>query len=228
MPQTPADSAVSTFDGFPTHQWAKWLAECRSSFGVAPRLFDRDTERWLLVNPPWVTKFRFGDPLAKLVQNKTLRNLFRNGVVAWGHIVQANIELFDAAPSRDSYTYDRPGELLFALNSKTGTPSNLERIAGELAGIKTAPNLDGERQQWADYLNEETTRVVGRRVPQHLSRSPEFYVSTTLFRRSHLPNGVLCQPILPIVFASNPPFFAMPLPHTFWPRSLLNWWSTRG
>ncbi len=226
MSLTPSNSANTTFDSFPLLQWEQWLADCRSSFGNPPRIFDRDTERFLLVDPPWITKLRFGDPLAKLVQNNTLRNLFRKGVVVWGHIIQANIELFDPAPSRDSYTYDRPGELVFFRHSAKSVPRDLERIASRLAALKTAENLSTELQQWADYLNAETTRVVGRCVPQHLSASTECFVSTTLFRRSHLPDGVLCQPILPIVIASGAPFFVMPLPHTFWPRSLLNWWST--
>lgn len=228
MSLTPSNSADSSFDSIPLRQWEQWLAECRSSFGSPPRIFDRDTERFLLVDPPWITKLHFRDPLAKLVQNNTLRNLFRSGVVVWGHIIQANIELFDPAPSRDSYTYDRPGELVFFHHSANSMPRDLERVATELAGLKTAPNLSFELQQWADYLNAETTRVVGRCVPQHLSASAECYVSTTLFRRSHLPHGVLSQPLLPIVLASGQPFFAMPLPHTFWPTTLLNWWLTGG
>ncbi|TWT66601.1 hypothetical protein CA85_26980 [Allorhodopirellula solitaria] len=197
-------------------------------FGNSPRVFDRETERFLLVDPPWVTKLRFGDPLAKLVQNSTLRSLFRTGVVVWGHIVQANNELFEPAPSRESYTYDRPGELLFSRQSTSSSPAKLEWIASELAGLRSTPNLGSELQSWADYLDAETTRVVGRCVPMDLAGSRDSYVSTSLFRRAHLPDGVLRQPLMPVVVASKSPFFAMPLPHPYWPKSLLDWWSTGG
>ena len=217
------------FDGMPLTQWHRWLMECRSKFGDSPRDFDPSTEQMLLVNPPWVTKLRFGDALAKLVQNSTLRRLFRTGDVVWGHIIQANVELFSPAPSVDSYTYDRPGELVFSLGTRgAATPEQLEHVASELGGLKCVDELDDELQSWADYLNAETVRVVGRQVPARISDSAACFVSTTLFRRSHLPEGVLHQPLLPIVVAPQQPYFAMPLPQAFWPRSLVDWWLRGG
>ncbi len=205
------------------------MSECRAALGNAPRVFDRETERFLLVNPPWITKLHFGDALAKLVQNSTLRNIFRNGHVVWAHIIQANMELYSPAPPDDSYTYDRPGELVFSPGvSRFVAPSVLEDVASELAGLKYAPNIGADLQPWADYLNAEMTRVAGWQVPDRLSRSSTCFVSTTLFRRRHLPDGVLRQPILPIVVAPKQPYFAMPLPKTYWPTSLLKWWSHNG
>jgi hypothetical protein len=217
------------FDGVPLPHWQQRLIDCRAAFGKAPRNFDAASERFLLVNPPWVTKLRFGDALAQLVQNKTLRKLFRTGDVVWGHIIQANVELFAPAPSVASYTYDRPGEIVFSPEPDVVvTPQQLEHVASELAGLKYAEDLDPELQSWADYLNAETTRVVGKQVPDRFSPSTSCFASTTLFRRSHLPEGVLCQPLLPIIVASRQPYFAMPLPQTFWPTSLLDWWKTGG
>ena len=108
------------------------------------------------------------------------------------------------------------------------TPDHLEHVASELAGLKYVDELDDELQPWACYLNAETTRVVGRQVPARISDSAAYFVSTTLFRRSHLPEGVLLQPLMPIVVASQQPYFAMSLPQAFWPRSLVDWWSQGG
>ena len=222
MPASPDHPA---FDGIPLYQWHQWLIECRSNFGVAPRNFDTHVERMLLVNPPWITKLRFGDALAKLVQNTTLRRLFRTGRIVWGHVIQANDELFTPAPSMDSYTYDRAGEIVFSLEDRViVTPGHLEHVASELSGLKDVDDLDGELQSWADYLNAETTRVAGWQVPTRLSPCTLCFVSTTLFRRSHLPDGILCQPLLPIVVVTEQPHFAMPLPQLYWPESLLEWW----
>ncbi|QDV25778.1 hypothetical protein [Aureliella helgolandensis] len=214
------------FDEIPTRQWDRWLKECRVTFGESPRYFDAATEQMLLVNPPWVTKLRWGDALAKLVQNRTLRRLFSKGKIVWGHVIQANDELYLPAPSVDSYTYDRAGELVFSLDdSVEPPPSQLERVAVALAGLRYASELDSELQPWADYLDAETTRVVGKQVPDRIAPCGTFFVSTTLFRRSHLPNGVLCQSLLPIVVEAQQPHFTMPLPHAYWPTSLLEWWS---
>lgn len=216
----------STFDEIPMPQWDRWLAECRHKFGVTPREFDVATERMLLVNPPWVTKLRFGDALAKLIQNTSLRGLFRTGNLVWGHVIQANVDLFAPAPTDDSYTYDCPGELVFSMDSlAVATPRLLESVASELAGLRDDIDLDGELQPWADYLNSETTRVVGKQVPNRLSSATSCFVSTTLFRRGHLPQGVLCRSLFPVVVASQQPYFAMPLPQPYWPTSLLEWWS---
>jgi len=218
-----------TFAGLPMSQWDRWLAECRAKFGDSPRNFDAATERMLLVNPPWVTKLRLGDVLAKLVQNNTLRRLFRDGDIVWGHVIQANLELFEPAPSIDSYTYDRPGEIVFSLDDPAvATPSLLEQVASYLAALKYVGGLDIELQPWAEYLNAETIRVVGKQVPAKISPAAKCFVSTTLFRRSHLPDGILCQSLLPIVVVTEQPHFAMPLPKIYWPTSLLEWWSDGG
>ncbi|GEM_PF-1347705 len=214
------------FDGISRTQWDSWLTECRDQFYEAPRDFGIAVERMLLVNPPWITRLRFGDALARLVQNRTLRQLFRTGHIVWGHVIQANDELFTPAPSTDSYTYDRAGEIVFVPDAgEVVTPSILAAVAGGLVELRFASEVDTELEPWADYLNAETTRVVGWRVPGRLSPSADCFVSTTLFRRDHLPEGVLCRSLLPVVVAAQPPYFAMPLPRWYWPSTLLEWWS---
>jgi hypothetical protein len=194
-------------------------------FGEAPRRFDRATEQRLLVNPPWFTKLRFGDSLARLVQNGTLRALFRQGDIVWGHVIQANTELYEPPPSEESYTFDRPGELVFSPRVDSAeTPLHLGEVARHLAGLRDASDLDAELQPWSDYLFAETERVVGRRVPSRFAAQNACFVSTTLFRRSHLPGGLLEKPLLPIVVARRQPYFAMTLPREFWPPALLEWW----
>ncbi len=107
----------------------RWLLECRQRFIDPPRIFTPAAEQMLLVNPPWLTRLRFGDALARLIQNKTLRALFREGVVVWGHVIQANLELFNPAPWSDSYTYDRPGEIVFSFDQGAHVPQQLSHVA---------------------------------------------------------------------------------------------------
>lgn len=213
-------------DSGETLPWQSWLSDCRRNIGEVPRRLDPDVERQLLVHPPWITKLRLGDSLAKLIQNGTLRNLFRNGEIVWGCVVQANQDLFEPAPSTDSYVFDRPGEILFSLpGGEPASPDFLRAIANKIGGLRRAQGLDAELQSWANYLNEETTRVVGKPVPQRFAGLTPCFVSTTLFRRSYLPDGVLWSPVLPIVVAVRPPFFAIPLPVKYWSPSLVKWFT---
>ncbi|HBJ35015.1 MAG TPA: hypothetical protein DDZ51_09695 [Planctomycetaceae bacterium] len=212
-----------------TLPWQSWLTDCRQQFGDAPRHIDRATENRLLVHPPWLSKLRLGDSLAKLIQNSTLRSLFRNGQVTWGHVVQANQDLFEPMPLTESYIYDRPGEILFSpFDSEVVTPEYLQSLARKIGSLRRAQGLDAEMQSWANYLNAETTRVVGKPVPQRFSPAIACFVSTTLFRRSYLPDGVLRNPLLPVIVAPQQPFYAIPLPSIYWPESLLDWWATTG
>ncbi len=215
----------SHFHDIPLSQLEGWLLECQVKFGRHPRKFDASTLQMLLVNPPWLTKLRFGDALAKLVQNNTLRRLFKTGMVVWGHVIQANEELYSPAPSSDGYTYDRAGEVVFQVHGDSlQTPLELQRVAIALASLKYADALGSELQCWADYLTAETVRVVGWQVPVRLTAPTTCFVSTTLFRRRHLPKGVLQQSLIPLVVATEQPYFAMPLPKDYWPQELLEWW----
>lgn len=216
----------ASYEGVSLDQWRSWLLECQARFGESPRRFHAATLRMLLVNPPWLTRFRFGDALAKLVQNGTLRELFGTGVVTWGHVIQANAELYSPAPASDSYTYDRAGEVVFEIHGDSlGVPLDLQRVADDLAGLKDRSDLGADLQVWADYLTAETVRVVGWQVPTSLAPRSSLFVSTTLFRRRHLPTGVLQQSLLPLVVAPEQPHFAMPLPKDYWPQALIEWWS---
>ncbi len=119
----------------------------------------------LLVNPPWVTKLRFGNPLAKLVQNKTLSRLFSTGTVVWGYVIQANGELFYHPPSDEAYANDRPGEVVFSLDRDIQLPLQLSYVAMKIGSTRNAEELEPMWRRWADYLNAETTRIVGWEVP---------------------------------------------------------------
>lgn len=216
----------SHFDGIPLLRWEGWLQECQVKFGQRPRKFEASTLQMLLVNPPWLTKLRFGDALAKLVQNNTLRRLFKAGVVVWGHVIQANEELFAPAPSCEGYVYDRAGEVVFQVQGGSlQTPLELQRVARTLASLKYSDAIGSELQCWADYLTAETVRVVGWQVPIGISARTTCFVSTTLFRRSYLPTGVLQQSLIPLVVATEQPYYAMPLPKDYWPEELLEWWA---
>jgi hypothetical protein len=202
-------------------QFSKVLEQCQENFSAAPRhlsWWQRLTylrvprPNWLYQDPD--------DKLETLFLN--LGQLFRNGRVVWGHIVQANMHMFKPG------TFDCPGELVYSLDAGDPiTADELTRIAKSLQSLKgTQPN-NPEFASIADYLTDEMIRVHGKPVPKAISSRYACFISTTYFVRKHLPKPgqFLRAPLLPIIVSPTEPHVALTLPSKFWPKSYLDWWN---
>ncbi len=98
----------------------KSLQICREEFGSPPRKFgwwERNT--YLHVpTPPWATQNK-SDKLNELFKN--VPNVFSEGVVVWGQIIQANQLLF--SPGADNC----PGEVVFSASKRVDSQVELLR-----------------------------------------------------------------------------------------------------
>ena len=149
-----------------------------------------------------------------------LPQVFTEGTVVWGHIIQANVLMFK--PGADNC----PGELVYSLDRKRQVqPQYLQELAANLFRLKRTSPDDAELAPIADYLTDEYIRVFGLKVPRSVSPSVPCRISTTFFVRKHLPQKRLCKSLLPIVVLTEKPHVAMPLPECYWPKKLLEWWS---
>ncbi|HVX15999.1 MAG TPA: hypothetical protein VHC22_32745 [Pirellulales bacterium] len=196
------------------------IYECIENFRPAPRhhsLWD------------WITYFRIPRPvwlrenptdgLATLFQN--LHTLFTEGIVVWGHIIQANSQLFQSG------VHDCPGELVYSLDDvRRVDPDRLGQVAHQLYSLKGTQPEDPELAPIAHYLTDQLIRVFGLPVPRSISPNLRCHISTTYFVRKHLPRRRLCNSLLPIVVNPREPHVAMPLPARYWPQPLIDWWST--
>ena len=204
--------------------WARWLAECQQRFGKAPRSFDSETSGYLKIEGGCLYSLLFWIPMCKLLKGSRQREIFRDGVVVWGHIIQANMVLF--SPSQDQGD-DAPGELVFAVDpSSRVTPEYLEGVAERLGSLRGSQNGNPELDQIGAYLEAETVRAFGWNVPQAISANVPCFISTTIFLRKHLPGGFLNKSFFPIVVSQGPTHFAMPLPERYWSPELKSWWMT--
>jgi len=165
---------------------------------------------WLWLSP--------GDKMATLFRNTN--PLFRDGVVVWGHVIQANQLMFQ--PGSENC----PGEVVYSLaESHQVDPDTLAQVARDLFSLKgTHPNHP-ELNPIANYLTDEMIRVFGLPVPKVISPTLPCQISTTMFFRKHLPRQRLCSSLLPLVVNPSPPFVALPLPERYWPPELLAWWT---
>jgi hypothetical protein len=196
------------------------IAECAARFGPAPRrfgLWDRLTYLWL-VRPEWIYREPIDD-LETLFLNRW--KLWRNGTVVWGHIVQANNQLFTPGKS------DNPAEVVYSLADPDIGLEELSDIASGLYAMKGTTPSDPAHRAIADHLTNEYTRVFGLPVPADISRRRQCLVSTTYVVRKHLPPPGRCLrgTLLPLVVLPTPPHVALPLPSRYWPKSLVEWWT---
>ncbi len=194
------------------------IRECIANFGPAPRdlsFWDRLTY-FRVPTPSWLRQCPT-DKLTIIFAN--LRSLFSEGVVVWGHVIQANALMFEDGND------DCPGELVYSLDAgDRADPQYLKDVAHQLYGLKNTEPTDPELFGIADYLTDEMTRVYGLPVPHSISPAHRCQVSTTYFVRKHLPGRRLCSSFLPVVVRPTAPFVAMPLPERYWPSDFAKSW----
>lgn len=196
------------------------IADCAKNFGPAPRrfgLWDRLTYL-RVVRPEWIYQEPIDD-LETLFLN--LSKLKQNGRVVWGHVVQANSQLF--SPGQ----WDCPGEVVYSLDDPDIGLEELSDIASRLYALKGTKPDDPQRRAIADHLTNEMTRVFGLPVPAALSPNRRCLVSTTYVVRKHLPKPGHCLrgSLLPLIVHPTPPHVALPLPSRYWPKPLVEWWT---
>jgi len=195
------------------------LNDCVENFGPVPRPHSLWTRyRYLRIpDPPWLRQHPH-DKMALLFQN--VQALFTHGVVVWGHVIQANMLLFEEGND------DCPGEVVFSFaRSVQRNPINLQAVSSSLYALKGTNSDDPELDPIADYLAAETVRVFGLPVPPAISPATRCHISTTFFARKHLPDRRLCAMLLPMVVQRDEPHLALPLPERYWPDDFRDRWT---
>ncbi|WP_283435073.1 hypothetical protein [Neorhodopirellula lusitana] len=196
--------------------WSEMLLECRQRFGDAPRDFGDAEKQHLRVAFSLITRIvSRSDGLCQPLSAQ--RNIFRDGVVVWGHLIQANGGLFEFGQR------DLPGEMVYSLRVPDFDPAKLEKVATELVALKGKQPTSPALLEIADYLTDEMIRVFGLKVPKTISQEA-CLISTVQFVRHHLPNQMLSDSVLPIVVAPQPSHYAFVLPAVYWPDQLLRHW----
>lgn len=195
------------------------LHECIHNFGEPPRRFSIwDRLSYLNVPKPSWLQLNSADKLT--THFKHLNTLYSEGIVVWGHIVQANQLMFKDGP------HSCPADLVYSIDAPILVhPEYLEDVAMELYGLKGTKPSDPELQPIAHHLTDEYTRVFGWPVPSSISPSIRCKTSTTYLFRKHLPKRRLCTSLLPVIVNRQEPHTATVLPERYWPVELVEWWS---
>ncbi|MBI3234925.1 MAG: hypothetical protein HYZ42_12980 [Bacteroidetes bacterium] len=200
----------------------KILQNIQQKFGAAPRKFNLwDKLTWLKQDfPEWDWE---NEDIRHSV-NHWARAL-THGKLSWGHIVQVNTLMFE----KD--TTNCPGEVLIWKDKNN--PFDIEFFewaAQELFELKgQSEHIDDEyEKEFAEYLEDEHIRAYGIKVPEAIANDKDLRVSTVFFQRRHLPNGIICSSLLPIVYLEEFPMVVAMVPYTFWPKEFLEFWTAQG
>ncbi|MCA8987469.1 MAG: hypothetical protein KDA78_07505 [Planctomycetaceae bacterium] len=195
------------------------LKYCIKGFGEPSRqisFWDKITY-FRVPKPVWL---RMSPQDEMWVHFKNMQSIYENGMVVWGHVIQANGLLFEEG--RD----DCPGELVYSIDRKRRIdPELLAEVAHKLYRLKGTQPHDANLIPIADYLTDQLTRVYGMKVPRSICPTIPCRISTTFFVRKHLPEQRLCKTLMPILVNIEKPHVVAPLPARYWPQSFIDWWS---
>lgn len=167
-----------------------------------------------LPRPAWMDH----DPLNCIYREQA--EVFAQGSICYGCIVQANAQLFHFAPRQDA-----PANLIYSDDPfVSANPVLLQKIAAELFSYKG----------WPEEQVPEGLREIVRAVRDERNRTPlaagTFYcagrsfsvrfVSVMVFRR-HLPYRQLLGPLVPVIALPRCPGTVLILPKAYWSREFI-------
>jgi hypothetical protein len=194
---------------------------CRERFGTPPRLLSAsDAEPCRLTLTPGIERVckAHGDALLTiLAEQQMLRN---RGQVYWGHLIQANPELFN--PENPDTL---PAYLVYSTDSFfDGRVSILARIGKGLFALKGSSPVDPELRDFVRVITDERERMLRRELPREYCGGRSIYLATCFIQPGHLPGGYLARPAFPLIVNFEETEAVMILPAWFWPPELVSYW----
>jgi hypothetical protein len=195
------------------------IQDCMNNFGRPPRKISFvDKHSYLRVSKPDWLRLNPTDDLALLFEN--YNTLLSRGLIVWGHLVQANTEIFENGKS------NLPGEVVYSLMiPRFDDTAILPDIARELFQLKETKPENQQLHAIATHLATEYSRVFGLKVPPSISPRRACLISTTLFVRKHLPGQKLNTSLFPLIVNPKSPHVVLPLPERYWPKEFVEWWN---
>jgi hypothetical protein len=186
------------------------INETRNNFGEPPRKFKFWEKMHLHIRPPeWVRLIQDTRFLALYEQQDLL---YREGIIVWGHIIQANELLFEKGKR------DHPAAIVYSLERIVDRePEILARVARFLFSIK-GKETDQELQEFSEKLAGEIVADWKLPVPLSLAGGVQCFYITTMVVRKHLPKKILSGSLFPFLVCPAKTDVGMILPARYWPE----------
>lgn len=188
------------------------ISACRTAIGGPPRQMLEPP----MAPPPWMHKVP-SDALWEIYRRQEW--VYTQGIVVWGHIVQANSQLFSPGQT------DCPASVLYSTDLWfDGQPEALGAIAEQLFAVKGKRHPDPGMAEFSRMLANEVDRAPRLPVPPALTGGRPVFHTSVMVVRGHLPRGYLTHSLFPLLIEPRHTFAAIILPSRFWPPELLRLW----
>jgi len=200
----------------------EFLEEIRSKIGPAPRpLGWFKPSPFIFPEPPWVEQAaRDEEPIKEIFRDMNL--LWKRGVVVWGHLIRANVALFEPGEG------DLPGTVIF---SPTAPDSEAEELlpvfAKKLNALRSGelpePEWTDRERVWHEDLINDYSYHRGFGLPgEWQERTSDYKGSTIVPHRGHLPDGFIVSRMFPLL-VDPVSSVAQLIPASYWPDGMAAW-----
>ncbi len=156
------------------------------------------------------------EPLSQVHKNR--KQLYREGKVFYGCLVQANSNLF----SNKIISTNLPANIIYSTDPYYDThPEELRDVASELYKYKNTYGAPEGINQVTTALTDEYERLFNIELPNYIANGRRVYFTTIIVFRKHLPKHRLIGPIFPII--ARPPLVntSIILPNRYWTKEMI-------
>lgn len=193
------------------------ISETERKLGPPPRHIGFDEQVSSFLCGYWALRYRWAsDKLYMVFQSR--KRLLREGEVALGKIVQANVELFSPGD------YDLPANAIYS--SRRTTPDLLDALsecATRLYALKNTEPDQPDEKKFAEMITDEYRREMRVSVPKEIAGVGGVTLTTLMVFRKDLPHDYLSNSFFPLLIHRETPATII-APFKYWPDELLHAW----
>lgn len=196
------------------------IDETRQAFRARFRFWDfRHWGYHFILPPRWMWEDR---DRRFISQYRDQFRLLLTGKIVWGHLVQANNQLFK--PGKE----DLPANLVYSPDlAFDSNLSALSSLAQDLFALKNQTLSHPETEElkiFADAITSEVRGLLNVEIPRHMSWNKPVYFTSLVFHRKHLPSNYLKRGWFPLLVAPDKTPAVMVVPGRYWSANLKALW----
>lgn len=193
------------------------ISETERKLGPPPRHLGFNEEVFSFFCTYHGLRYRWASDKLYMVFNSR-RRLLREGEVALGMLVQANVELYSPGE------YDLPASAIYS--SRRTTPDLLKALsecAQRLYALKNTEPDEPEEKKFAEMITDEYRREMRVPVPKEIAGVGGVTLTTLMVFRSDLPHDYLTNSFFPMLVHRETPATII-VPFKYWPDEILHAW----
>lgn len=189
----------------------KSYSEKRKRFSIVNILRDKlFMPKWIRNNPE--------DELKVIYEDTSI--LFKEGMVVYASLVQANTLLFEKGVD------NCPACVLFSTDKYFDDKIHeLREMADHLYDYKGVDGAPENIKIFTDAITDEYERLLNIKLPYEITERRDVYYTTIMVQRSHIPGRYLKQNYFPLLIAPDKTKASIILPKHYWSKDMIERWN---